>query len=117
MYYAFCVVCIQFFFIECRQNADNTKEKKTETMVITKKKEGEIPICQIIVNGTTLKQVKSFKYLGTTINCDAKDDKEFNIRIAQAKATFQQMKSVLCNKNIPFSTRYRVLKCYIYSVF
>lgn len=27
------------------------------------------------------------------------------------------MKSVLCNKNISFSTRYRVLKCYIYPVF
>jgi hypothetical protein len=27
-------------------------EKKTEIMVITKKKEGEIPTCQIIVNGT-----------------------------------------------------------------
>jgi len=55
--------------------------------------------------------------VGTTINWDAKEDKEFNIRIAQAKATFQQMQSVLCNKNISFSTRYRVLKCYIYPVF
>jgi hypothetical protein len=36
-------------------------EKKTEIMVITKKKEDEIPTCQIIVNGTTLKQVKSYK--------------------------------------------------------
>ena len=92
-------------------------EGKTETMVITKKKEDEIPACKITVNGTTLKQVKSFKYLGTTINWDAKDDKEFTIRIAQAKASFQQMKSVLCNKNISFPTRYKVLKCYIYPIF
>ena len=27
------------------------------------------------------------------------------------------MKTVLCNKNISFKTRYRVLKCYIYPIF
>ncbi|KAG1651557.1 Nuclear export mediator factor NEMF [Nymphon striatum] len=92
-------------------------EKKTETMIITKKKEAEIPTCKITGNGINLKQVKSFKYLGTTINWDAKDEKELNIRIAQAKAAFQQMKTILCNKNISFKTRYRVLNCYIYPIF
>ncbi|KAG1655749.1 Down syndrome cell adhesion molecule [Nymphon striatum] len=86
-------------------------------MIITKKKEAEIPTCKITVNGINLKQAKSFKYLGTTINWDAKDEKELNIRIAQAKAAFQQMKAILCYKNISLKTRYRVLNCYIYPIF
>lgn len=91
--------------------------KKTECMVITKKKETEIPNCNILVNGVKLEQVKTFKYLGTRISWNAKDDQEIKIRTAQAKATFEKMKNVLSNKNISFETRFRVLKCYVYPVF
>jgi len=92
-------------------------EKKTETMVITKKREEDTPTCKIKVNGTSLKQVKSFKYLGTTITWNVQDETEVNIRIAQAKSAFNQMRSILCNKNISFKTRYRVLHCYVYPIF
>ena len=51
------------------------------------------------------------------INWDARDEIDLNTRTAQAKPSFQQMKTVLCNKNISFKTRYRVLKCYIYPIF
>ena len=51
------------------------------------------------------------------INWDARDEIDLNMKTAQAKASFQQMKTVLCNKNISFKTRYRVLKCNIYSIF
>jgi len=91
--------------------------KKTECMVITKKNENEIPNCNILVNGEKLEQVNSFKYLGTRISWNAKDDQEIKIRTAQAKATFEKLKNVLTNKNMSFVTRYRVLKCYVYSVF
>ena len=87
--------------------------KKTETMVITKKQETNIPTCNLTVNGLPLRQVNKFKYLGTMINWDARDEIDLNTRTAQAKASFQQIKTVLCNKNISFKTRYRVLKCYI----
>lgn len=91
--------------------------KKTECMVITKKKENDIPSCNILVKGEKLKQVKSFKYLGTRISWNAKDDDEIKTRTAQAKATFQKLKNVLANKNISFETRFRVLKCYVFPVF
>jgi len=92
-------------------------EKKTEAMVITKKREEDLPTCNISVNGTTLAQVKTFKYLGTTISWNSKEETELNIRIAQAKSAFQQMKNILCNKNILFKARYRVLNCYVYPIF
>jgi len=92
-------------------------EKKTETMVITKKTKEDMPKCHILVNGTAIKQAQSFKYLGTTITWNAKDDKELNIRVAQAKSAFNQMRPILCNKNLSFKTRYRVLKCYVNPIF
>ena len=91
--------------------------KKTETMVVTKKQETNIPTCNLTVNGLSLRQVNIFKYRGTMISWDARDKTDLNIRTTQAKASFQQMKTVLCNKNISFKTRYRVLKCYIYQIF
>ena len=39
--------------------------KKTETMVVTKKQETNIPTCNLTVNGLSLRQVNKFKYLGT----------------------------------------------------
>lgn len=90
-------------------------EKKTEAMVITKKKEAELPTCKVKVNGSCLKLVKSFKYLGTTITW--KDDKELSIRTAQAKAAFNDMRSILCNNNITIKTRLRVLNNYIFPIF
>ena len=91
--------------------------KKTETMVVTKKQETNIPTCNLTVNGLPLRQVSKFKYLGTMINWDTRDEIDLNIKTAQAKASFQQIKIVLCNKNIFFKTRHRVLKCYIYPIF
>ena len=45
---------------------------RTETMTITKKKETEIPVRNLSVNGSVQGQVQKFKYLGTMVNWDAK---------------------------------------------
>ena len=92
-------------------------EKKTEAMVITKNREENIPTCEINANGTILKQVRSFKYLGTTITWNLNDETELKCRIAQTKSAFNKMRNILCNKNILFETRYRVLNAYIYPIF
>lgn len=92
-------------------------EKKTVCMVTSKKtKAQDKPGCNISVNNQILKQVESFKYLGTTLAWDGRDEKEIRIRIAQAKDTFNKMKNILRNKNISFQTRFRVLRCYVYPV-
>src|SRR6201985_1715416 len=81
--------------------------RKTEVMVITKNKCP--PECNIKLNGTNLKQVNIFKYLGTLVTADRKCIKEVKSRIAQAKATFHKMKNILCNISLSIEVRKRVL--------
>ena len=57
--------------------ADNENElqemldkKKTEVMVISKK--NCTPTCNIVMNGTVLKQVNKFNYLGSLITSDGR---------------------------------------------
>ena len=80
-------------------------------MVITKKQ--CIPNCNIVVNGTCLKQVNEFKYLGTLITVDERCIREVKCRIAQTKAAFHKLKHILCNLSISIEVRKRVLRSYI----
>ena len=84
--------------------------KKTEVMVISRKKS---PRCELYVEGTVLKQKTSFKYLGTIISQDGRNDSEIKARISQAKQNFQKMKSLLTNTKMSIATRKRILQCYI----
>ena len=96
---------------ESRKRGLELNCKKTETMVISRKK--DIPPCKITTNGAMLRQVNSFKYLGTSITENGKSDFEIKSRIGQAKSAFQKMRSVLCSKDLSIDTRKRVLQCYI----
>ena len=40
-----------------------------------------------------------------------------NVRLGQAKSAIKKMKSILCNKNLTFKSRFHVLNCYIYPIF
>ncbi|GFN93708.1 N-acetylserotonin o-methyltransferase-like protein [Plakobranchus ocellatus] len=72
--------------------------KKTEVMVVSRKQ--ELPIINIYIKGKRLKQKDQFKYLGSLISSDGRNNSEVASRIAQAKTNFQKMKTVLTNKNI-----------------
>ncbi|GFS22584.1 endonuclease-reverse transcriptase [Elysia marginata] len=69
--------------------------------------------CDIFINDAILKQQDKFKYLGTIITSDGRNNNEIAARIAQAKTNFQKMRAVLTNKHISIQTRKRVLRCYI----
>ena len=85
--------------------------KKTEVMVISRKEKP--PLINITINGIKLKQRDHFKYLGALISSDGRNNAEISARIAQAKMTFQKMKTVLTNPHISIHTRKRTLECYI----
>ena len=57
--------------------------KKTETMVISRKTPTQT--CNIKINGTTLKQVQHFKYLGTIISSDGRCHTEIKSRSVKQK--------------------------------
>ena len=96
---------------ESEKKGLSLNKKKTEVMVISKK--NCTPACNIVMNGTVLKQVHKFNYLGSLITSDGRCINEIKRRMAQAKASFQNMKSILTNKRLSLGVRKRVLQCYI----
>ena len=87
--------------------------KKTKTMVIIR--EPENPQVDIKVDGTTLEQVQTFKYLGRTITSDGRSDTAIRQRIEIARQTFLNMSGVLTARNIEIETRKRLARCYVLS--
>jgi len=64
--------------------------KKTKTMVITKT---ENVCCKIMVDGTMLKQVSQYKYLGSWITDNGRCELDVKTRIAMAKDAFWKLKN------------------------
>ena len=89
--------------------------KKTKTMIISR--DPERKKVEIKVNNETLQQVDKFTYLGTQIREDAKTDKELDRRINIAKERFGSMSKLLTTNRLKLTTKLRILKCYIYSIF
>ena len=89
--------------------------KKTKAMVLSKEPKGKK--VEIQVNGETLKQVGTFKYLGTQIKDDLKTEKELETRENLARSKFCSMHKTLTSKRLKMSTRLNILKCYIFSIY
>ena len=68
------------------------------------------------MNEEKINQTETFTYLGTLITEDGKCTKEIKCRIAQSKTAFTNLKKILTNKKVPFKTRFRVLRCYVWPV-
>ena len=83
-------------------------------MVISK--QSDIPVCNILCKGESIKQVDTFKYLGFTITPDARCDTEIKKRITLSEDTFNKMKSIFTNRNIKVYTKIKTLKAYIWSI-
>ena len=88
--------------------------EKTEVMGVTKRRE-QLPV-NISLGGSLLKQVSTFKYLGSQVSDDAKCDSDIRARIGMAKAAFGQLRKILVSMSIRRETRVRVLKSYVWSV-
>ena len=96
---------------ESEKKGLSLNKKITEVMVISKK--NCTPACNIVMNGTVLKQVHKCNYLVSLITSDGRCINEMKRRMARVKASFQNMKSILTNKCMSLGVRKRVLQCYI----
>uniref|UniRef100_A0A8D8TBA0 Reverse transcriptase domain-containing protein n=1 Tax=Cacopsylla melanoneura TaxID=428564 RepID=A0A8D8TBA0_9HEMI len=74
---------------------------KTEILLCSQQPE-EV---NITVNNTTIKQTKSFKYLGSSITEDAQSTNDIKQRLAQAKAAFTKKTALFCSNNIDMKLR------------
>ncbi|KAL1447695.1 hypothetical protein WDU94_012218 [Cyamophila willieti] len=86
--------------------------KKTEILVCSKEKE-EV---NIHVNNELIKQIETFKYLGSNITEDAKSTCDIKQRIAMAKIAFNKKKTLLCSNNISINIRKQLIKTLVWSV-
>ena len=59
----------------------------------------------------------TFKYLGTQIKDDLRTDKELETRENLAKSKFSSMHKIFTSKRLKMSTRIKILKCYVFSIF
>ena len=64
-----------------------------------------------------LQQVLKFIYLGTEINQEVKSEKEIERRCNIAKEKFSNIAHLLTTKKLKISTKIRIVKCYVYSIF
>ena len=87
--------------------------KKTERMIISKKKQH--PVRELKVDGKNISQVKRFSYLGSVITDDGKFETEIR-RIGMAKDSFKKMQSLFKDRKLKMKTKFRVLQCYIYPI-
>src|SRR3984893_15745544 len=81
-------------------------------MVISK---NDSPSCELYLEGTLIKQIQEFIYLGSVITKSGKWDPEIKRRIALAKDAFQRLEHILRNRKISMETKKRVLECYVIS--
>ena len=59
----------------------------------------------------------TFEYPGTQIKDDLRTDKELETRENLAKSKFSSMHKILTSKRLKMSTRIKILKCYVFSIF
>src|SRR5688572_5890685 len=86
--------------------------KKTECMVKSKKIS---PKCELNLDGSKIKQVENFIYLGSLITEDGRCDGEIKRRIALAKDAFQKLENILLNRKLSIEVKKRILDCYVIS--
>src|SRR3989441_12011866 len=99
----------------CKAYGMEINVKKTKVMIMngTAKPKG-MQRC-ITVNNVPLEQVTRFKYLGSWITENAKSDEDIRARVGMAKAAVWQNKELM-RSNIRFSTKTKILNCYVFSV-
>ena len=93
----------------------NTKMSTLKTKVMTVSKQGNARQIKVKLDGHQLEQVDKLTYLGQTITNDGRCEEEIKKRITIAKKQFSLMKNVLTNRKLRYSTRKRLVKCYIWS--
>ncbi|KAI5752456.1 hypothetical protein M8J77_017138 [Diaphorina citri] len=86
--------------------------KKTEILVCSKERE-EV---NIYIKNEKIKQIDTFKYLGSNITQDAKSTSDIKQRIALAKIAFNKKKILLCSNNIDINIRKQLIKTLVWSV-
>jgi len=66
--------------------------------------------------GVQLKQIGMYKYLGTLVTEDGRDEREVKARIAMAREAFNNLEWVLRDTQLYKPVRLNISNCYVWSV-
>ena len=88
---------------------------KTECLLVTKLE--TVPRLTLFLKGNSIKQTEHFRYLSSLISSNGRSTNEIKRRIVLAKQAFIDLGYILRNKKMSFRIRFRLLKCYVWSVF
>src|SRR4051812_2889142 len=99
----------------CKDYGMEINVKKTKVMVLGSTDEQGKKQRAVRLGEVTLEQVTRFKYLGSWITDDAKSEVDIRAKIGMAKAAFWQNKELM-RRNIRFSTKIKILHCYVFSI-
>jgi len=69
-----------------------------------------------VINGSRIEQVKSFKYLGSTMTEDGRCETEIKVRIALAKEAFSTRRELL-TKSFRKEVKKKIVKTLLWSTF
>ena len=86
--------------------------KKTKVMVVSQSG-GET--CKVTLENVVLEQVARYKYLGSWITENARNEDEIKTRIALAKEAFWKNKEIM-RRNIRPQTKMKILNSYVFSI-
>ena len=89
------------------------KQKHTVAVLAERQKQEEKVICE----GTPLKNCFNFKYLGSMFTADGTEDADLARRIGMATTRCGQLRFVLGADNIKMSTKMKIYKCAMGSLF
>ena len=111
--------CMNILFTVFNEYGLTINTDKTETMITNWNDlvDGHYPTSIVSLNGKTLKNVISFKYLGVWItnNCLHIGKQEMEHRINSAHNAFAENRNLLTNKNIHLNTRIMFLNSLVRS--
>ena len=89
---------------------------KSKTMVTSRIHIDESINSEIIVGGTKLEEVKTFQYLGSTLNEDITSEHEIKKRLAVATNQLARLDKIWNSSSINISTKIKLLKSLITSI-
>ena len=88
--------------------------EKIKTMVNSKNNDQN---ANIYLDGMLLENVKTFKYLGTTLKADGSSDNELQIRIATATSAMIRLNIIWTSKNIGFKVKFNLYRSLVLSIY
>ena len=71
------------------------------------------PGTDLVVQEQTIKKIEQYKYLGSLITQDGKDDQDIEFRIRQGKTVIQQLNGLLWSTKIRLETKKLLFNCIV----